>query len=204
MTNKNTPQDSSRRRFLKNISSSVVGAYIVPPVIKKNSDVITESISDAIEGKTHFQATINGQHVKLNIEPSKTLVELLRDNLKLTGTKITCNQGECGSCTVLVDDKPIYSCHILALDVVNKKITTIEGILNGEELSNVQKSFVEKDGLQCGFCTPGQIMSAYALVKSNPNASDNEIKEALSGNLCRCAAYPKIFDSVKSALQNNL
>jgi aerobic-type carbon monoxide dehydrogenase small subunit (CoxS/CutS family) len=130
-------------------------------------------------------------------------VELLRDHLELTGTKIGCNQGECGSCTVLVNGKAVYSCHILALDVAGKNVVTVEGLMKGEELHPVQEAFIEHDGLQCGYCTPGQIMAAQALLLKNPKPDKNEIIEGMSGNICRCAAYPNIIKSVVAAAENN-
>ena len=121
----------------------------------------------------------------------------------MSGTKIICNHGECGGCTVLLDDKAVYSCQMLALDVEGKAVTTVEGILKGGELALIQKAFVEKDGFQCGFCTPGQIMSAYALLKKNPNPSKEEVEKGMYGNICRCSAYPNIIDSVQAAAKQN-
>jgi aerobic-type carbon monoxide dehydrogenase small subunit (CoxS/CutS family) len=128
-----------------------------------------------------------------------TLAEVLRDRLDLTGTKVCCNQGTCGTCTVLLDDVAVYSCHMLALDAAGHRVTTIEGLMEGEELHPLQKAFVDRDGLQCGYCTPGQVMSAEALLLENPDPTTNEIREAMTGNLCRCGAYPKIIESIEAA-----
>lgn len=127
------------------------------------------------------------------------MVQVLREKLNLTGTKVVCNQGECGGCTVLLNGKSVYSCHILALDTNGKEVITIEGLMHGEKLHLVQQAFVEHDGLQCGFCTPGQVMAAQALLIKHPEPTEEEITEGMSGNLCRCAAYPNILKSVKAA-----
>ena len=142
---------------------------------------------------------VNGKNVRLLIQPETTLVEILRDKLQLTGTKISCNNGECGGCTLLLDGRAVYSCHMLALDAAGKEVITIEGLMNGEELHSLQQAFIDEDGLQCGFCTPGQIMAAYALLLNNPAPTKDEITEAMSGNLCKCAAYPNIIKSVQTA-----
>ena len=126
---------------------------------------------------------------------------MLRDNLSLTGTKIVCNHGECGACTVLMNQKAVYSCHILAMDATGKEIITIEGLMDGENLHPVQQAFVDHDGLQCGFCTPGQIMSAQAILLENPNPDRQHIIKGMSGNLCRCAAYPNILKSAIAAAE---
>lgn len=203
MEKRDKPSKQSRRKFIKNVGTSLASAYAIVPAIKPHAKNLSNDILDSIEGKVDLKIKINGKNITAKIDPSKTLAEFIRDELNLTGTKLVCNQGECGSCTVLVNGKPVYSCHILALDVNNLEVITIEGLLEEDDLNYIQQSFIDKDGLQCGFCTPGQIMSAYALVKEKPNATDEEIKKGMSGNLCRCAAYPKIFDSVKSAIKNN-
>ena len=192
----------SRRKFLNRFGTGVVGSVVVPPALKAFSNNIPKEIKDFHEGKVELKLTVNGKNVHTLISPDTTLVELIRDDLKLTGTKITCNQGECGGCTVIVDGKPIYSCHTLALDAEGTEVITIEGLLKGEELHSIQKSFVEEDGLQCGFCTPGQVMAAHALLIKNNNPTDKEIMEGMSGNLCRCGAYPNIIKSVKAAAKS--
>ena len=201
MAAKSNPSTSSRRKFLKDIGTGVIGAYVVTPNVKLRGDSIKKDYIDALEGKVELSMTVNGKRVNRKIKPNITLTEFIRDELSLTGTKLVCNHGECGSCTVLLDDKAVYSCHILALDAADKKVLTIEGLMDGDDLSQIQQSFIDSDGLQCGFCTPGQIMSAYAIIKNNNNPSDEEILEGMSGNLCRCGAYPKIFDSVKRAVK---
>lgn len=199
MSEKSKPAKISRRKFMNQFGSGVVGTYALFPALQKSTKKRTGKTSD--ERKLPLQLKVNGQNVKTTVEPETTLVELLRDELQLTGTKIICNHGECGGCTILLDGKAIYSCHMLALDADGKEVTTIEGLLTGEELHPVQEAFVEKDGLQCGFCTPGQIMAAYALLLKNPNPSKEEVLNGMSGNLCRCAAYPKIIESVLNAAE---
>jgi len=142
---------------------------------------------------------VNGTNYKLNIEPRRTLVEVLRDSLGLTGTKKSCNEGECGACTVLMDGKPVASCLVLAIDAQGKEIVTIEGLAEGEKLHPIQEAFLKNGGIQCGFCTPGMVMSAKALLDENPTPTSTEVRKAISGNLCRCTGYQQIVDSIMAA-----
>jgi len=142
---------------------------------------------------------VNGEAYELAVEPQTTLLEVLRDYLGLTGTKEACGTGECGSCTVLIEGKPILSCLALAVDYPNKEIITIEGLSQGEKLTPVQQAFVDCGAVQCGFCTPGMILSASALLKKNPSPSEEEIRKALEGHLCRCTGYNKIVEAVNTA-----
>jgi len=144
---------------------------------------------------------VNGRPYEVIIEPHMTLVEVLRDQLGLTGTKQSCEVGACGACTVLIDDKPILSCLTLAVTVKEKNIQTIEGLSQGTTLHPIQKAFVDYGAIQCGFCTPGMILSAKALLDKNPNPTKEEVKAALSGNLCRCTGYEKIVDAVLAAAE---
>jgi aerobic carbon-monoxide dehydrogenase small subunit len=139
---------------------------------------------------------INGQRYTFSVDPYESLNYVIRERLGLIGTKRGCETGGCGSCTVIVDGKAVYSCMMYAMQANGKKITTIEGLQRGNQLDVVQKSFMEGGGLQCGYCTSGFIMSARALLDSNPNPDLPEIKDALVGNLCRCTGYTKIFDSI--------
>jgi carbon-monoxide dehydrogenase small subunit len=143
--------------------------------------------------------TVNSITYAINVESHLTLVELLRDKLGLTGTKKSCNEGECGACTVLMEGKPVASCLVLALDAQNRNIITIEGLADGEKLHPIQEAFVKNGGIQCGFCTPGMIMSAKALLDENPVPTPTEVRTAISGNLCRCTGYQQIVDSVMEA-----
>lgn len=199
MNDKATSNKFSRRTFMKGMGAGVAGAYAIVPTLEKAAKNAADAASG--EARESLSLTVNGKKVQLQIPPQTTLAELLREHLALTGTKIVCNQGECGGCTVLVGGKLVYSCHFLALDAAEKEVLTIEGLLKGEELHHVQKAFVDHDGLQCGFCTPGQIMAAYALLQKNPKPTREQVMAGMSGNLCRCAAYPKIIDSVMAAAE---
>ena len=144
---------------------------------------------------------INGRSYEVIISPNTTLSELLRNQLKLMGTKNACGVGECGSCTVLVDGKPTLSCSTLAIAVREKDILTIEGLATGAQLHPLQQAFINEGAVQCGFCTPGMIMTAKALLDENQNPSRDEVKEGMAGNLCRCTGYVKIIDAVMSAAE---
>jgi xanthine dehydrogenase YagT iron-sulfur-binding subunit len=148
---------------------------------------------------TKIPLRINGRLHRLLVEPRWSLLHVLRERLGLTGTKVGCERGECGACTVLINDIPRYSCMILAVEAEGVEITTLEGLMKGEELGPVQKAFVEDDALQCGYCTPGQIMAVEGLLRHNPNPSLEEIRLGMSGNLCRCGAYVNIFKAAKRA-----
>jgi aerobic-type carbon monoxide dehydrogenase small subunit (CoxS/CutS family) len=203
MKDKSKSNEFTRRKFIKGVGTGLAATYAYSPGIAKITKKIEKKTEAFIEGKQSLSLIVNDHPVKLMIKPEITLVELLRDHLELTGTKIGCNQGECGSCTVLVNDKAVYSCHILALDVADKNVVTVEGLMKGEELHPVQEAFIEHDGLQCGYCTPGQIMAAQALLIKNPKPDKEEVIEGMSGNICRCAAYPNIIKSVVAAAENN-
>ena len=145
--------------------------------------------------------TVNGRVEERDVRDDERLLDLIRDDLQLTGTKEGCGEGECGACTVLIDGKAVVSCLVLAPQVNGKEILTIEGLAPGEELHPIQRAFVEKGAVQCGFCTPGFIMSTYALLTSNIDPSDEEILAALEGNLCRCTGYAKIIEAVRYAAE---
>jgi xanthine dehydrogenase YagT iron-sulfur-binding subunit len=142
---------------------------------------------------------INGKPHALSVEPRVTLLDLLRERLQLTGTKKGCNYGECGACTVHLDGRRVNACMVLAVQADGREVTTIEGLAQGDVLHPVQQAFIDHDGFQCGFCTPGQIMSAVACITEGHSGSEAEIREWMSGNLCRCSAYPQIVDAVKAA-----
>ena len=149
----------------------------------------------------HF--TLNGIEVSAEVESHRMLLHLLRDTFQLTGTKEGCGQGECGACTVLVDDISVDSCIYPAFEVDGKSVTTIEGLVGeGNRLHPIQEAFVENGGVQCGFCTPGMIMSAKALLDENPDPTDEEIRKGISGNLCRCTGYFQILDSIRKAAKS--
>ena len=140
--------------------------------------------------------TVNGNRHELDVEPRMTLLDTLRDNLDLTGSKKGCDEGVCGACTVILDGKAVCSCMTLAVEAEGSDVLTIEGIADGAELDPIQKAFIEFDGMQCGFCTSGQIMSAKAFLMSNAKPTKEEIREAMSGNICRCGAYINIVDAI--------
>lgn len=149
----------------------------------------------------HF--TLNGREVSVEVESHKMLLQVLRDNLHLTGSKDGCGQGECGACTVLVDGISVDSCLYPAFEMEGKSVTTIEGLVGeGNKLHPIQEAFVENGGVQCGFCTPGMIMSAKALLDENPDPTDEEIRKGISGNLCRCTGYIQILNSIRKAAKS--
>jgi aerobic carbon-monoxide dehydrogenase small subunit len=143
--------------------------------------------------------TINGKQHQLNLKGNETLMEVLRDHLSLTGTKTACQESECGTCTVIVGDKAILSCITLAATCEGQAIRTVEGLADGDKLHPVQQAYVDEGAVQCGFCIPGLIMSSVALLEKNPKPTQEDIKYALDGNICRCAGYPKIFEAVRVA-----
>ncbi len=146
--------------------------------------------------------TLNGEEVTVQVKPSALLVEVLRDQLELTGTKVACGEGECGACTVLLDGVPVNSCLVPALKAQGREVMTVEGLAPLGELHPLQKAFVEHGAVQCGYCTPGMLMSAKALLDHNPNPTEDEVRLAISGNLCRCTGYAKIAEAIKAASQD--
>ncbi len=193
------PKNISRRKFIKGVGAGVVGSSVLMSTLEAETHKESEISIENLERTELLSLKVNGQKVRVHVEARTTLAELIRDRLQLSGTKIVCNQGECGSCTVLLDGKAVYSCHTLALDAMDKEVTTIEGLLSGEKLHPTQAAFHEKDGYQCGFCTPGQVMAAQALLLKNANPNREQIIKGMSGNLCRCGAYPNIIASVEAA-----
>ena len=149
--------------------------------------------------KKAIQLSVNGQQVQVSVGGNETLLDCLRNQLGLTGTKKGCDQGDCGACTVLVDGTPVNSCLMLALEASGKDITTIEGLAQQDVLHPLQEAFISHNAVQCGFCTPGMILTASALLKENPHPSEGEIRHYLQGNLCRCTGYSKIVQAVQAA-----
>ena len=152
-----------------------------------------------LHSKKHIHFTLNGEHTEVAFAPHKTLLEVLREDLNLTGTKHGCELGECGTCAVLVDGRSILSCLMLGLDAEGREVKTIEGMANGAELHPLQDTFADLGAAQCGYCTPGFLLVAEELLKKSPSPSRAEIQEALSGNLCRCTGYIKIYEAVELA-----
>lgn len=154
--------------------------------------------------KRLIKTTINGQEMELAVSPNQTLADLLRYELGLTGTKKGCEMGECGSCTVILDGRPVNSCLVLAVRADGSSITTIEGMETDSGMHPIQKAFVEKGAIQCGFCSPGMILSAKALLDKNPTPDERQIRTAISGNLCRCTGYQKIVEAISSVAQTGV
>jgi carbon-monoxide dehydrogenase small subunit len=148
--------------------------------------------------------TVNGAQERLDVPSNMTLLHMLREKLALTGTKNGCEAGECGACTVLVDGEPVNSCMMLAVEVDGHEVLTVEGLSPEGQLSPLQGAFVEHNAVQCGFCTPGMLISAHALLERNPHPSEEEIKQALVGNLCRCTGYVRIIDAIQSAAEGGV
>lgn len=157
----------------------------------------------APEASKDITVNVNGQDTALRVSANSTLLKALREDLKLTGTKPGCSNGECGACTVLLDEVPIYSCQRLAIEADGHQVTTIEGIASGSKLSAVQQAFMDEGGFQCGYCTPGFVVTATALLKSSPNPTGLEVGQALSGNICRCGSYPHIINAVLAAARGS-
>jgi len=194
----------SRRSLLKGMGGGVLATGILPLVkgeslLRGPSGATVEAKVIGTEGTT-ITLTINGRDRKVMVEPRSLLVDVLRGpELDLTGTKLVCDRGACGGCTVLVNGTPVNSCMTLALDAQGKKIETIEGLAHGDQLHPIQAEFVHFDALQCGYCTSGMIMSCKSLLDHNSNPSLHDIKQATSGNLCRCGTYPNVFKAVQAA-----
>jgi len=155
-----------------------------------------------VEARRVVTLTLNGKRMSLEVESRETLLDVLRGRLRLTGAKRVCNRGECGSCTVLLDGKPVYSCLLLAVQADGREVVTIEGLAQGDKLHPLQQAFIDEDGYQCGFCTPGFILAAAALLQENPSPSLDDIKAGLGGNICRCGNYQKICASVGAAAKS--
>ena len=185
----------SRRDFIKGVGTAAVSTGILTGR-PAGAHPLIES-----DGKERASITllVNKTRYKVEVEPRYSLVDVLRDQLHLTGTKRVCDRGECGACTVLLDGKPVYSCMLLAISVQGREINTIEGLSTGRELHPIQRSFIEHDAYQCGFCTPGQIMAAKALLDVHPRPSQEAAQQALAGNLCRCGTYPRILEATLAA-----
>ena len=193
------PKDGvSRRDFLKGIG---VGGSVVGAGLLAGRDPVAAPAGPRRLGPGPVGVTlqVNGQPRKLSIEPRVTLLAALRDRLELTGAKQVCDRGSCGACTVLVDGRPVYACMMLALDARGRAITTVEGIGTPEKPHPIQQSFVERDALQCGFCTPGFVVAARALLDRQPNPTIDEVRAGLAGHVCRCGTYTRVFDAVLGA-----
>jgi xanthine dehydrogenase YagT iron-sulfur-binding subunit len=186
-----------RRGFLTSIGAGAVGAAALGAGPSEAAPAAVVAAGDTVA----VPLTVNGVARRVTVEARTTLLEVLRGPLGLTGAKPGCERGECGACTVLVDGIPRYACQTLAVEAEGAEITTVEGLLEGESLGPVQQAFVEQDGMQCGFCTPGHVVSVEGLLRKVPDPTPDEIREALSGNLCRCGAYTHIVRSARRAAE---
>ena len=188
--------DEARRTFLKQSSVLTAMALVPSPVVSAAAAELDETVAAAFE-KMPLNLKVNGKKLKLQVEPRTTLLDLLREQLHLTGTKKGCDYGQCGACTVHVDGQRVNSCLSFAVMHEGQEITTIEGLAKGDDLHPMQEAFIKHDGFQCGYCTPGQIMSAVACVREGHAGSETEIREYMSGNICRCGAYSNIVAAIQ-------
>lgn len=189
---------ATRRQFLKQVAGTSAAVTLGPALMNFGSTQAAETTASSA-GAIPFRLKINGNEHALTLDPRTTLLDALREHLNLTGSKKGCDHGQCGACTVLINGRRVNSCLALAVVHESDEITTIEGLAQGDELHPMQAAFVEHDGFQCGYCTPGQICSAVACVREGHAKSDPEIREWMSGNLCRCGAYPNIVAAIKDA-----
>jgi aerobic-type carbon monoxide dehydrogenase small subunit (CoxS/CutS family) len=192
----------SRRGFLKGAGITAATTVI------ESANALARDTKDALDsaqtvgpGSLPIKLHINGHEHAVTVEPRYTLAQTLRDNLGLTGTKVVCDRGSCSACTVWIDKVPALACMTLSIDSVGREITTIEGLSQGDSMHPVQAAFVKHDAMQCGFCTPGMVMSCAALLERNPNPKLDDVKHAVSGNLCRCGTYPNVFAATLDAAQ---
>jgi xanthine dehydrogenase YagT iron-sulfur-binding subunit len=188
----------SRRDFLK---ISGISAAAVPLIGTKVVEAAGQPIKVYGPGRVPVELTVNGKKHTLQLEPRVTLLDALRDNLEITGAKRVCDRGECGACTVLLDNKTVYACSVLAIDAQGKQITTVEALMQGGKLHPVQQAFVDTDASQCGFCTPGFVVATKVFLDKHPKPTPDEIRRGLSGNLCRCGTYHGIQQAIAQFAQ---
>ena len=188
----------SRRGFITALGVGAAGVAASGAVAARTATAKETPMIPAGE-MARIDLTVNDRDHTLLVEPRWTLLHVLRESLGMTGTKAGCERGECGACTVLIDDIPRYACLTLAVEAQGRRIVTLEGLMDGEALGPVQEAFLEEDAFQCGYCTPGQIVAAEGLLRADPNPSSETITRAMSGNLCRCGTYPHIHNAIQSA-----
>ncbi len=189
----------SRRTFLKGAGVAAAGTAVLDSGLLAHAAIPPRV---AGPGATDITLNVNGATRRVTVEPRTTLAEALRDDLHLTGTKVVCDRGSCSACTVTLDGVPVNSCMTFALDVGSRKIRTIEGLGNPEHLHPLQAAFVAHDGMQCGYCTPGMVMSCAALLERNPDPKPEDVQQAISGNICRCGTYPKVVEATLAAARS--
>ncbi len=198
--NKDASLHHARRKFFKQ-SAALTAIALAPPVLIKAADENLDEKASALFEKQNLLIEVNDIKHQLSVEPRVTLLDLLREQLHLFGTKKGCDYGQCGACTVHVNGKRVLSCMSLAVMQQGKKITTIEGLAKGDTLHPMQQAFIKHEGMQCGYCTPGQIMSSIACINEGHANSKAEIRDYMSGNICRCGAYPNIVDAIMDVKQ---
>lgn len=188
----------SRRGFITSVGSGAIGVAAASALVQ---GAPPQAKAEAVKAGevSPVALTVNGRTHKLLVEARWSLLHVLRDHLGLTGTKVGCERGECGACTVLIDGKARYACMTLAVEADGHDITTVEGLMSGEELGPTQRAFAEEDAFQCGYCTPGQVMAAEGLLRTNPSPDLDQIRHGMAGNICRCGAYAHIFKAVAKA-----
>lgn len=186
----------SRRGFIQSVGAGALGAAALG-----SAEAQQAPAPSTPEEMAPLTITVNGRRHRVLVEPRWSLAYLIRDRLQLTGTKVGCERGECGACTVLINGAPRYACMTLAVEADGAEVTTIEGLMKGEDLGPVQQAFAEKDAFQCGFCTPGQVVAAEGLLRATPDPTAEQIRQGMSGNLCRCGAYHHIFQAVARAAE---
>jgi aerobic-type carbon monoxide dehydrogenase small subunit (CoxS/CutS family) len=191
----------SRRAFLCGAGIAAAGSALLDSGLLQEAHAASLGATARGPGAVPISLKVNGTARAVQVEPRATLAEVLRDGLQLTGTKVICDRGACSGCTVWLDAAPVNSCMTFALDVGDREVTTIEGLASAGSVHPVQAAFVEHDALQCGYCTPGMVMSCAALLAKNPNPTLAEVKHAVRGNLCRCGTYPKVFSATLEAAQ---
>ena len=190
----------SRRKFLKGTGAAFAVATAAPKLeAQRPASTLPAAVVDPSVPRTTIRVVINGAERRIEVEDRWTLVELVRDHLQLTGTKIGCDRGECGACTVLLDGKPVYSCSNLAVWADGRSVQTVEGLAENGRLDPLQRSFIEHDGPQCGFCTSGQLMAAKGLLTRNAHPTADDVRAGLTGNLCRCSNYNHYVEAVLAA-----
>lgn len=195
----------SRRRFLGHAVTVSAGATVAGQLVPAPATAAPDPAAGAADGAilVDVEFRLNGRPARLRVDPRVTLLDGLRERLGLTGSKKGCDRGQCGACTVHVDGRRVLGCLTLVATVRGRSVTTVEGLASGDELHPMQQAFVDHDGFQCGFCTSGQIMSAVALIREGHAGSPDEIREYMSGNICRCGAYPNIVDAVRTVAAGN-
>ena len=193
------PGKISRRNFLKGLGTAAVTTATIGA--ESVAEQLEEANREKIQGPgtVPIKLTVNSEKIRLDLEPRVTLLDALRNHTPYTGSKEVCDRATCGACTVLLDGMPVYGCTMLAIEAQGKAITTVEGLATGDELTRVQQAFIDNDGLMCGYCTPGFVMSVTSLLAKNPNPTEQDVRSACSGNTCRCGTYPRVFAAALDA-----